>query len=156
MNEHVDKLYNADHSKGKERFHKMAMYIFYIYDKRSIYRSMSLEERRKLVCKDILQEPGYWRKAEQNPTFQEVVSRLNKIQFTHKERLLEGVKEKIDQYLLYFNTMKLGEKNEKQYKRMVKGSKELLELHEELEMMVNKEAQAKIVGGGETKLFEDE
>lgn len=155
LNRNIKMLHDADSSKGKERFYKMASYIFSVYDKRSIYSNMNLLDRQKLVSNDIVGESDYWQKAEQNESFKKIVEDLNKIQFSHKERLLEGVKKKIDEYLDVFDKMTITEKNHKDHQSMAKGSQDLLELYDKLENMVNKETLAKQVGGGEAKLFED-
>lgn len=155
LNQDIKKLFDADHTKGKTKFHKMAAYIFSVYDKRSIYMKMELHDRQKLVSADVIGEKGYWRKAEQNPTFQGVVSKLNEVQYSHTERLLAGCKKKIDEYIDYFNQMTISEKNEKVYRNMVKGCEELFDYYDKLEQKVNKEALSRQVGGGESKMFED-
>lgn len=155
MNESVRKLYEADHSKGKERFTKMGAYIYSVYDKRSIYRQMNLLDRQKLVSADVIGEPGYWRNAEKNESFIKIISKLNELQFTHKERLLEGVKKKIDDYLRYFDELKISEENHKNYQSIIKGSEDLLNLYDRLDQMVNEESHSRQVGGGESKMFED-
>src|SRR5688500_13245587 len=98
----IKHLYDSDHTKGRERFNKMGTYIYNVYDKRSIYKKMSLSERQQLVCKDVIDEPGFWRNAEINPDFIKILGAMNQMQYTEKERLLEGVKTKIDDYLAYF------------------------------------------------------
>ena len=155
LNQDIKKLYDVDHTKGKQKFHKMAAYIFSVYDKRSIYMKMELHDRQKLVSADVVGEKGYWRKAEENPTFRNIVDKLNHIQFSHTERLLHGCKKKIDEYIAYFNTMEINEKNEKVYRNMVKGCEDLFDYYDKLEQKVNKEALARQVGGGESKMFED-
>lgn len=155
MNNAIKRLYDADTQKNKERFYKMAAYIFYVYDKRSIYLKMSLTDRQQLVSQDILVDPDYWKTVENSETFREIIEKLNKIQYSHKERLLEGVKLKIDEYLNVFDQMKIDVKNYKDFQSMAKGSQDLLELYNKLEQMVGKEALSKQVGGGEAKMFED-
>lgn len=155
MNLMIKNLYDADTGKNKEKFHRMASYIFYVYDKRSIYNNMSLPDRQLLVSKDIVGDEGYWKIVESNAMFVDIIKALNKIQYSHKERLLEGVKRKIDEYLDVFDKMEITEKNHKDHQAMAKGSQDLLDLYNKLEQMVNKEALAKQVGGGEAKMFED-
>ena len=36
LNERIKSLYDSDHTKGKDKFHKFASYIYSVYDKRSI------------------------------------------------------------------------------------------------------------------------
>ena len=156
LNISIKRLYDADTTKNKERFNKMASYIFSVYDKRSIYINMSIEDRRLIASSDVVEEKDYWMKAEENPSFKEIVEKLNQVQFTHKERLLDGVNNKIDEYLNVFNQMTLDVKNHKDHESMTKGSQSLLELFDKLEHMVNKDAASKQVGGGVSKMFEDE
>lgn len=155
MNNAIKRLYDADTGSGKERFHKMAAYIFFVYDKRSIYLKMSLTDRQKLISTDVLLDPNYWKTVEGSETFTEIIEKLNQIQFSHKERLLEGVKSKIDEYLDVFNQLKIDVKNYKDHQAMAKGSQDLLELYNKLEQMVGKESLSKQVGGGEEKMFEN-
>jgi hypothetical protein len=155
LNIHVKKLHDSDHSRGKEKFHKMASYAFHVYDKRSMYRNLPEQERRKIVCSDVLEHKNYWTDAEGNESFQALISKMNNLQFTHKERLLEGCKRKIDDYISYFDNLKIGEKNERDYRNVIKGSEDLIDFFDKLELKVNKEALSRQVGGGESKIFED-
>jgi hypothetical protein len=156
LNASVRNLYEADHTKGKIKFHKMATYIFQVYDKRSIYMKMSFSDRQKLVSKECVEEEDYWKKAESNRLVQELIEMMNKLQFTHKERLLEGAKRKIDEYVAYFDLLKLNKENEKLYRETAKGSEDLIDFYDKLEQKVNKEALSRQVGGGDSKIFEDE
>ena len=155
LNIHVKELYDADHTKGKERFHKMATYAFFVYDKRSQYRNLSEMERRKMVCLDVLKHKNYWVDAEANDKFQALIAKMNNLQFTHKERLLEGCKRKIDDYISYFDDLKISKDNYRDYGSVIKGSEDLIDFYDKLEAKVNKEALEKQVGGGDSKMFED-
>ena len=156
LNEEIKMLYDADHTKGKDKFNKMAAYIFSMYDKRSIYMQMTVLDRQQLVSIDIVGEKGYWERAEKSPTVGSIVEKLNQIQFSHTERLLDGCKKKIDEYIDYFNTMQISAKNEKDYQAMCKGCENLFDYYDKLEQKVNKEALSRQVGGGTSKLFEDQ
>lgn len=155
MERHIKELYDRDHTSGKERFNKMAEYIFFVYDKKSMYANVPLEDRKKMVSADQLQSPGYWSKAESNEDVKKIIEKLNRLQFSHKERLLEGAKRKIEEYLSFWESTAIDDKNHKLVKETLTGSSELLELQEKLERMVNEEALTRQVGGGESKLFED-
>ena len=155
LNRLVKNFHDSDHTKGKEKFHRMAAYAFFMYDKRSMYKNLNVPDRRQIICLDILQVKNYWVNAEANSDFQELISAMNKVQFTHNERLLEGCKQKIDEYLDYFQTLKIDSKNFKDYGSVVKGSEDLIDFYDKLEAKVNKELMSKQVGGGESKLFEE-
>lgn len=156
MNVHVKKLYDADHTNGKAKFLKMAGYIYSVYDKRTIYGNLSEQDRRLLVCSDVIDDKNYWVKAEANPDVISMISKLNNLQYTHKERLLEGCRRKIDDYISHFDKMKINEKNQKEYREVIKGSEDLVDFYDKLEQKVNKEKLSRQVGGGESKMFEDE
>lgn len=156
MNWNVKELYDADHTKGKEKFHRMAEYAFFMYDKRSIYKNLPESDRRQIICLDVIKVKNYWVGAEANAKFQALIAGMNKLQFTHNERLLEGCKRKIDEYIAYFDTMKISEKNYKDYGNVIKTSEDLIDFFDKLEAKVNKEVLSKQVGGGESKLFEEE
>jgi hypothetical protein len=155
LNTSLKMLFDSDHSKGKEKFSKMASYIYSVYDKRSMYKNIGMSDRRKLVCDEVLQDKNYWVKAEANPDVQNIIAKQDVLQFTHKERLLEGVKRKIDEYIDYFDTMKISDKNYKDYSAMVKGSEDLIDFFDKLESKVNKEAMSRQVGDADSKLFEE-
>ena len=155
LNEKIKKLYDSDHTKNKDKFHKMASYIFSVYDKRSIYMKMQEEDRKKIVSLDVVKEKDYWKRVEKNPIFKEIVLKQNDLQFSHKERLLQGAKRKIDEYVAYFDTLILNKDNEKLYRETIKGSEDLIDFYDKLEKKVNKEALLRQVGGGESKMFEN-
>lgn len=156
LNVNLKVLHDADHSKGKDKFSKMGSYIYSVYDKRSMYNNIGMSDRRKLVCDEVLQDKNYWVKAEANPDVQNIIAKQDLLQFTHKERLLEGVKVKVDEYLTYFGTLKISDKNYKDYREMVKGSEDLIDFYDKLEAKVNKEALSRQVGNADSKLFEEE
>lgn len=156
LNISIKVLFDSDHSKGKDRFLKMASYIYFVYDKRSMYRNIGMSDRRKLICDEVLQDKSYWAKAEANPDVQSIIAKQDLLQFTHKERLLEGVKRKIDEYVDYFDTMKISDKNYKDYSAMVKGSEDLIDFYDKLEAKVNNEAMTRQVGDAHSKIFEEE
>lgn len=156
LNWNVRELYEADHTKGKEKFHQMAAYAFFMYDKRSIYKNLPESDRRQIISLDVLKIKNYWVKAEAHPKFQALIVGMNQLQFTPNERLLEGCKRKIDEYIEYFDKMKISEKNYKDYGNMIKGSEDLIDFYDKLEAKVNKESLLKQVGGGESKMFEEQ
>lgn len=156
LNIHVKELYESDHTKGKEKFHRMATYAFFMYDKKSQYHNLPEMDRKKLISMDVIKIKNYWVDAEGNSKFQELISRMNELQYTHKERLLDGCKRKIDEYIDYFTTMKISDKNHKDYREIVKGSEDLIDFYDKLEAKINKEALSRQVGGGDSKMFEDE
>lgn len=156
LNFNVKSLYDQDHTKGKEKFHDMASYAFFMYDKRSIYKNLPESDRRQIICLDVIKKKNYWTGPEGNQQFQALIAAMNKLQFTHNERLLEGCKRKIDEYIEYFETMKISDKNYRDYGNMIKGSEDLIDFYDKLEAKVNKEVLLKQVGGGESKLFEEQ
>lgn len=155
LNRYVKELYDADHTKGKEKFLCMASYAFFMYDKRSMYKNLPESERKQIICLDVIQTKNYWVGAEANVKFQALIAAMNSLQYTHNERLLEGCKQKIDEYIDYFQTMKISDKNYKDYGSVIKGSEDLIDFYDKLEAKVNKEVMSKQVGGGESKLFEE-
>jgi hypothetical protein len=133
----------------------MASYAFHVYDKKSIYLNLSEVDRRKLVSADVIGKKNYWVDAESSEEFQSLIAKMNNLQFTHKERLLEGCKRKIDDYISYFDDLKISKDNYRDYGNVIKGSEDLIDFYDKLEAKVNKEALSRQVGGGESKMFED-
>ncbi len=157
MDESLDKLYKSDKSKSKTAWNKAISYLFFVYSKQSQYKNVLLHDRRRMVSEDIIKDSSYWKKLEEHSEFSKIIEKYNNLQFTHNERLLEGLKRKIEEYLNFWNSLSVVDKdNHKLLSETLKSSEALLELQERLERMVSKEALSRQVGDGESKIFEDD
>jgi hypothetical protein len=151
----VRELYDTDKTKGKESFHKAIDYVYHVYDKRSVYANVLLEDRKKIVSSDRIQKPDYHVKAEDSDKIRALIEKLKVVQFTPKEQLLEGARDKIEEYLKFWRETKIKADNHKLVKELTENSETLLKLVERLEKKVLDERSQRTIGGGESTLFED-
>ena len=152
----IKSLYKGDKSESKIKFYKIISYIFFIYSKKSEYRNVLINDRKKIVSKDIIKDEKFSEKFEKNENLMKIVDLFNELQFSHKERLLEGVKAKIEEYLNFWNNTALNDGNHKLIKETLEGSENLLKLQDKLEKLVSEEALKRQVGGGTSALFENQ
>jgi Na+/phosphate symporter len=78
------------------------------------------------------------------------------MQLSAKERLLEGVNKKIEEYLQFMQDTQINQKNHAEIALQIKNSNELLKLRDTIEKQVLEQKSSRDVGGGSKKLFEDE
>jgi len=156
MDQGLASLFKADKTKSKIAWNKAISYLFFVYDKNSQYKNVILDDRKKMVSEDIVKETDYYKKIETHAEFSLIIKKYNEIQFTHNERLLDGCKKKIEEYLNFWNNLSVVDKdNHKLLNDTLQASEGLLKLQERLERMVSKEALSRQVGDGESKIFED-
>lgn len=150
----IKNLYDVDGPK-KAIFSMQMQYLFFVYDKLSPYADMLMGDRKKIVCSDILkQDSKHWLKSEKNE-LKDSIEAINKIQFTPNEHLLQGVKEKIEEYLLFWKDTKIEAANHNLIADTLDNANKLLKLKDTIEKQVLEEKSQKQVGGGKSKLFED-
>lgn len=149
------KLKELDKTKGHKRFYEAITYIHWVYDKNSKYNDVLINDRRLMVVKEQVTLVDTWEKLEKWAGVKECIDKLDKIQFTYNERLLEGARSRIEEYLELWRTTKITADNHKIVKETLEGAKELLKIKGDLEKIVFKEKSERQVGGGDSKLFED-
>jgi len=148
-------IFDKDRSKLKKNWIKAITYIFFVHSKDSQYKNVLMLDRKKIVCNDVLEDPEYYLKIEENKDFKELIEKFNQCQFTHNERLVEGAKKKIEEYLGFWNSLSITNENHKLLADTLTASEGLLKLQERLERMVSKESLTRQVGDGVSKMFED-
>jgi len=152
----LKKIYEADETKAKKAWTKAISYLFFVYDKNSHYKNVLLHDRKRMVSEDMINDSEYYKKIEKHKDFELIIKKYNELQFTHNERLLDGLKRKIEEYLNFWNSISVVDKdNHKLLSDTLTASEGLLKLQERLERMVSKEALTRQVGDGESKIFED-
>lgn len=132
-------------------------YIYHVYDKRSIYYDILPNDRKKIVCQDRkLDFKLYLWLENKSKEFRASVEKLNKLQFTPNERLLQGSIEKIEEYLEFWQDTKITEKTHDLVASTLENSEKLLKLKERITRIVMDESQTKNTGGHQPRLFEEE
>ena len=151
----VRQAYDADKTKGRRDFHKMIDYVYHVYDKHSTYADVLFEDRKKIVSVDRIKDDKYYGRADKSEKIQALAKKLQKMQYSPKEQLLDGAREKIEEYLKFWRETQIDKDNHKLVKDTLENSETLLKLVDRLEKQVLNEAQQRTVGGGEATLFEN-
>ena len=140
-----------------QEFVEVEMYLYYVCDRESIYSIMLPSERREIVCSDKLKRPkDYWQKLEKKFDLEKVMKDLDALQYTPAERLCAGVDRKIEEYLIFWDSIKVNEKNHNIVAESLLNAAKLVKLKEELTKQVYKDKEdTRQVGGGRSKLFEE-
>jgi len=150
----VKAIYSRDPDKDKAWFHKVITYVFMAYSKDSPYFDMLPGERKSMVSKEIFGSVNEFKQLEKDKDVELLIGKICQIQLTAKERLLQGVSEKIEEYLDFLKDTKISKSNHEDVAATIKNSNELLKLRDTIEKQVLEQKKSMQVGGGESKLFE--
>lgn len=136
---------------------KYLLYLYFVYDKRSVYRNVLINDRKKIVCGDRFPDKGMnvWIKIEESSEVKAFIEKINELQFTANERLLIGVERKISEYLQFWDDTAINSSNHKLVSETLQESEKLINMQEKLSKMVKNEIATKQVGGGSSTMFED-
>lgn len=143
--------------KTEKKYNNVLTYIYSVYDRRSVYYDILPTDRKQIVCTDLLKESGlFWEELENNPKVKEAIMFLTYQQTTTKERLFEGMDEKIEEYLIFWKSLKITEETHNIVSESVANAAKLVKLRDDLEKQVFKNKEdVREVGGGKAKLFEN-
>lgn len=144
------------HKGDTEKLNKTFEYIHFVYSKKSLYFYIELNERKKMVCHDRFENIEIAEKIEKVPEVKAFIAKYNRMQFTENETFLNGVREKISEYLRYWQDTPITKSNASEIQEQLKGAKDLLKVKKEMELEVYEERKlSKIAEESGTKLFED-
>jgi len=148
-------LRKRDNTKNADNYYKELSYMFFVYSRKSIYFDLEILDRKKLVCHDQLKiDAGDYEKFDTDLVFKECLSLYDELQYSKQERLLNGIDEKIDEYLDFYRKTKIAEDTHEMVAKAMKSSSELLDLREKIEKKVLNEKATRQQGGGQSKMFE--
>jgi hypothetical protein len=144
------------YKKDSGELDKLFTYLYLVYDRNSVYADVLLMDRKQMVCVDRLKcASNEWEKMEAIPEIRAVIDFMAKVQYTAKERLFYGVDEKVEEYLNFWKSLSVTEKNHNIVAESVVNAAKLVKLRDDLEKQVFKSSEdAHQVGGGKAKLFE--
>lgn len=140
---------------SKDDFNKSLQYLFFVYDVRSPYKDMLITDRKQIVCVDRIKEKMFWKKVETCTPFLELRDKYVELITTHKQRLLMGIDEKIEEYLQFWKMQKIDSTNHDLISDTLKNANDLLILQERMERRIKEEKEVRQVGGGKATLVED-
>jgi len=133
------------------------LYMYLTYDRDSTYSGIvPLSERKKTVSHDIFHDALRWKLIESDKKFTEALDRLNMVQYSDNEKIVQMVKKKVDEYLEFLNTITFTAKNYKGMSNMIKTAKDLLKLHEDVRKLIGVEQNEHQIGGGKASFIEDD
>ena len=141
--------------KDKKNFRDIVEYVYWNYDRNSIYHGILIQDRLKIVHSDKfnhLDNTGYENLANDSV---ELIGKFNMIQFTQNELLLDGMNRKIGEYLEFWNRTKIEEDNHKLISDTIERAEVLLKMKEKLISIVNKENSTRRMGKGAGSAIEN-
>jgi len=112
-------------------------YLHFCYSRTSPYYNLLLSEKKMQVCKDRYDNEKLWEKIEENKYVSAVIDLMIERQFNDLEKLLLGAKEKIDEYVQFWQRIKITEENYRKIEQMTKGAEDLMKLRKRLENEVS-------------------
>lgn len=129
-------------------------YVFFVYDRNSIYHNMLISDRKKIVHNDRfihLKEEDF---VQLESTGRELIDKLNKVQYTPNERLIESMNGKIDEYIIFWQSIKIDKDSHKLASDTLERAENLLKMKEKIDKLVAKESSSRQMGGAQAKMFE--
>ena len=97
-------LYISDRREGKPFFKDAITYIYFVYDRDSIYKNLSLDDRKLLVCSNFIKDKKkdhiYF---EKNKKISACIKRYIECLFTATDRLYIKLQDDIDKYITYLS-----------------------------------------------------
>lgn len=140
---------------NEERRKKIFEYLHFVYSKKSPYFYIELSERKKIVCFDRFEDATIAEKLDNVKVIKPFIEKYNQMQFTENETFLNGVRQKISEYLRHWQSNPITKNNSAEIQEQLKGAKELLKVKKELEEIVYEEVRNRNIAdeSGE-KMFE--
>jgi len=99
VDDQVSSLPEYKACKKLKNLSEIIAYIFFVYSRQSIYRNVLPGSRKKIVGADRFGDPGYGDKLEGNEAVMGLIEKVNRLECTPEELLLEGTSRKIEEYL---------------------------------------------------------
>lgn len=139
---------------SKELGSKAIRWIVLVYDYKSPYRQLTLSARIKEATEDIYNKEKI--KVLNNGIMQDAIKKYNKLQFDPLRDQYQVYTDKIAEYNQYMRDMGLRAETAKELQDLMIGSEKVIKARENLkELIIKKEDEARIHGGGEASLLEE-
>lgn len=154
VTEQAEALPEIKEAKKKPNYRDMIEYVYWNHDRESIYSAMLIQDRLKVVHSDKfshLSAPAYKLLAKD---CSELVKKLEALQYTANELLVDGMNRKIGEYLEYWNKTKIKEDNHKLISDTLERAEILLKMKERLMTIINKEKASKRMGNSGSTMIE--
>jgi len=148
-------LYAADKTTGRIRFHRYISWIFYVYSNSSDnpYSGYLPTERKEKVWETEFDRSDQLKPERMDKRLKEIIAEFIYLSTSDTDRLIEGTRKKIEDFLKFFDTISVSHENYRQIQDMIISTKGLIAYRKELEQQHEKEEQ-RYRGGSRPKLFE--
>lgn len=140
--------------KDKPNRNDIIEYVYWNYDRESIYSPLIIQDRLKIVHEDKF---SHLKAADYKLLGKEandLVKKLEMLQYTDNELLMQGMSKKIGEYLKFWNDTKIKEDNHKLVADTLERADALLKMKERLAQIINKEKGTKRMGSSGSTMIE--
>lgn len=131
--------YDPETGKGNDKERMYTKYIYFAYHKRSPFYHMEITHRKESCSLDFLGDKNLYKELEKNPIIAKIIRDLKNYQFTDNEALVEGVKNKVSEYIDWWNKTEVSMNTSSGMKSKLRDAKELISIRKELEAEVKRE-----------------
>jgi hypothetical protein len=133
---------------------KYIRYVILMCDYKSPYRQLILTNREKEVCFDVWGEEKV--KHLDSELVNKAKEKYKKLQYDPTVEQYLVYTEKISEYNQFLREMPIAKDNAEMLSRVMKSVKDITEAREELkDLILKKEEESKMMGGGEASLLEE-
>lgn len=135
---------------------KYVRYVVLVCDYKSPYRQLISTERGKQVCEDIWGTDISKVKHLDSEVVKGAIAKYKKLQYDPTIEQYLVYTEKIAEYNEFIRTMPILKDNAEMLSRVMKSVKDITEAREELkDLILKKEEESKMKGGGDASLLEE-
>lgn len=135
---------------------KYIRYVVLMCDYKSPYRQLILNEREKEVCIDVWGDEKSKIKHLDTELVKQAKEKYKRLQYDPTVEQYLVYTEKIAEYNQWLREMPIGKDNAEMLGRVMKSVKDITEAREELkDLILKKEEESKMMGGGEASLLEE-
>jgi hypothetical protein len=135
---------------------KYIRYVILMCDYKSPYRQLILTNREREVCFDVWGEEKEKVKHLDSELVIKAKEKYKKLQYDPTVEQYLVYTEKISEYNQFLREMPIAKDNAEMLSRVMKAVKDITEAREELkDLILKKEEESKMMGGGEASLLEE-
>lgn len=142
-------------AKTEKVFAQWTTYLYFMYSVHTPYYEVMLTDRRKLVVEDHLKTDFDAIKFEKSLSVTKSIERIKQLEYTTKQRYIDGWNVRVDQIIQLWNKKKLTLANVEDETKMMKSVKDMLILRKSIEELQDDKRTSEAYGGGEDSLFEN-
>lgn len=138
-----------------KEFREWQTYLYFMYSVNTPYFEVLMTDRRKLVIEDHLKKSFDGIKFEKHNSVIKVIERIKQLEYTTKQRYIDGWNVRVDQIIQLWNKKKLTNANVDDETKNMKSIKDMLILRKSIEDLQDDKRLTEAYGGGEDALFEN-